>query len=301
MKDKIFATSGTLGVISSAFLLNACTSSDSVDELNQKLEAYHDVNTDSLGYQICIPTSSLSKQYLTFLSKLSLEIKKDPCVARKFAKDPQAYSKKFGFNEHISLDNGLLKIIIALGDDDIIKSIEQGNASKYVQILKQKGLLNLDSLKNDPYLDEISTMLEKREEFNAPLKNMNLNTRAIQHHDQAEFASAVYGAVAIVVAAIAVEAFLWIGTTTWKTHVHGKVVDNESITTSKIYKDNNKAIQVWDLKQSAAKTYIPTDNVNEALVEEGMNVIRENYPEIYNKINKQELRNLILLNIAKNE
>ena len=58
---------------------------------------------------------------------------------------------------------------------------------------------------------------------------------------------------------------------------------------------------MWDLKQSAAKTYIPTDNVNEALVEEGMNVIRENYPEIYNKINKQELRNLILLNIAKNE
>ena len=140
-------------------------------------------------------------------------------------------------------------------------------------------------------MNEISTMLEEREEFNAPLKNMDLNTRAIQHHDQAEFASAVYGAVAVVVAAIAVEAFLWIGTTTWVTHIHGKVVDD----------DDNEAVQVWALKQSAAKTYLPTDNVNEALVEEGMNVIRENYPKIYNKVNKQELRNLILLNIAKNE
>ncbi|EGN58240.1 hypothetical protein Premu_0031 [Hallella multisaccharivorax DSM 17128] len=94
-----------------------------------------------MGYQICIPTSSISEQYLTFLSKLSLEIKRNPCVAREFAKDPQAYSEEFGFNEQISLDNGLLKIIIALGDDDIVKSIEQGNASEYVKILKQKGFI----------------------------------------------------------------------------------------------------------------------------------------------------------------
>ncbi|GJG31863.1 hypothetical protein PRBRB14_27420 [Hallella multisaccharivorax DSM 17128] len=172
------------------------------------------------------------------------------------------------------------------------------NTSKFSS---RKDLLNLESLKNDPYLNEISTMLEEREKFNSPLKNMDISTRATQNQDQAEFASAVYGAVAIVIAAIAVEAFLWIGTTTWVTHVHGKVVEKVSDTTSQINENSNKAVQVWDLKQSVAKTYIPSDDVNEALVEEGMNIIRENYPEIYNKVNKQELRNLILLNIAKNE
>ena len=102
--------------------------------------------------------------------------------------------------------------------------------------------------------------------------------------------------VAIVIAAVAVEAFIVIGTTTWVTHVHEST--NKDAKKYRLHKNN--MVEVWDLKSDGKTDYVIADKIDDAIAEEGLTIIKDNYPEVYNSIDKNTLRNLILLNVSKN-
>ena len=105
---------------------------------------------------------------------------------------------------------------------------------------------------------------------------------------------AVYGAVAIVIAAVAVEAFVVIGTTTWVTH------GQHAIRSRGYSSEQNHLLEVWDLKSQGKRDYVIADKINDSIVEEGLVIIRDNFPEVYEIVDKNILRNVILFNLSKN-
>lgn len=296
MKRKIACTiAGATGVISGSFIFQACEKAESADELNQMLESNIQANSDTIGIPIGVPLTIQDQDYISFLRQLSLEIVSNPIAANEFANDPEAYCHKYGYSQQLNLDQGLIKLIMALGNKEINDSINEGNINTFVKACKKNGLLELGSLNQDPYLMRLSDFIQKeRTNSSLPLRFglTKAGTRANQ--DFVNDFSAVYGAVAIVVAAVAVEAFVFIGTTTWVTHVHQK--EYQSLD----YQSKNSMVEIWGLKANSGKDYFIADNINAAIAEEGLLVIKENFPEVYETIDKNALRNLILLNVSKN-
>ncbi len=293
-KKKINSIISAAGIASAPFILQACSSAD---EFNQVMQANDASQDNGAGRLMAIPMTAEDENYIQFLSKLTTDIIASPDIASKFADNPEEYCKKYGYNSNIKLDAGLMKIILALGDRQINDSIKNGDVKAFVRACRENGLISYKSLRQDAYLNKISDYISaNKATFNSPLARKIQKTRATNDAGDAAneeiISSFVYGAVAVVIAAVAAEVFVVIGTTTWVTHVHGTQVDAS--------KDDNPAIQIWDLKDGDEKTYIPADKINNELVEEGIGFIKTEFPEVLEKIDEPTLRNIILINIQKN-
>lgn len=298
MKRKIACTLvGATGALSGSFIFQACEKAESADELNQMLMSNSQTVSDigATGVPIGIPLTLQDQDYIRFLRQLSSEIICNPIAAQEFANNPEAYCQKFGYSHQLNLDQGLIKLIMALGDKELNDSINNKNVNAFVKACKKNGLLEFTSLYQDPYLMKISDYIYQKKS-NSSLTQQFAQTRAEMEADLeiVDNFSGVYGAVAVVIAAIAVEAFIVMGTTTWITHVHQSAYQEVD------YQNQNSMIEVWDLKNSGEEDFFITNKINEAIVEEGLQIIKENFPEIYEAINENTLRNIILLNISKN-
>ena len=273
MKSKIACTiASATGVLSTSFIFQACDKAESADELNQMLESNILSTPDAIGVPIGVPLNGQDQEYIKFLQQLSAEIVSNPHIAIEFAKNPEGYCRKYGYNQPLNLDQGLLKLIMALGD-----------------------LLELKSLNQDPYLKKLSAIIKKEQYTSNLTPNLSITRAEVKTDQEAvDNFSAVYGAVAIVIAAVAVEAFIVLGTTTWVTHVHNSA--NQKLESEQ----HNRVIEVWNLKSDKKTDYFLTDKINNEIVEEGLSIIKEDFPEVYEKVDANTLRNLILLNISKN-
>ena len=225
MKRKIVCTiASATGVISSSLIFQACDKAESADELNQMLQSDISLADGTIGMPIAVPLSEQDQEYVCFLRQLSSEIIENPKIAKEFADNPNEYCIKHGYKQHINIDQTLLKIILALGDTKINDSINTGDVNSYIKACKENGLLEFNSLNKDPYLKKLSSFV-KNQQLQSKLKQPQWMSRASIETDMGNINnvdnfSVVYGAVAIVIAAVAVEAFIVIGTTTWVTHVH---------------------------------------------------------------------------------
>lgn len=296
MKRKIACTiAGATGVLSSSFIFQACNKAESADELNQMLESNILSTPDAIGVPIGISLDSQDQEYIRFLHQLSAEIVSNPQTANEFAKNPKEYCLKYGYNQPLNLNQGLLKFIMALGDDAINDSIAKGDVNAYIRACKNNGLLELSSLNQDPYLKKLSAIINKEQHTSNMAPYLAITRTGVEANQEViDNFSAVYGAVAIVIAAVAVEAFIVLGTTTWVTHVH------ESAYQESDFQQQNSMIEVWNLKNDGKADYSLTDKINNAIVEEGLSIIKENFPAVYENVDENTLRNLILLNISKN-
>ena len=296
MKSKIACTiASATGVLSTSFIFQACDKAESADELNQMLESNILSTPDAIGVPIGVPLNGQDQEYIKFLQQLSAEIVSNPHIAIEFAKNPEGYCRKYGYNQPLNLDQGLLKLIMALGDDAINDSIAKGDVNAYIRACKSNGLLELKSLNQDPYLKKLSAIIKKEQYTSNLTPNLSITRAEVKTDQEAvDNFSAVYGAVAIVIAAVAVEAFIVLGTTTWVTHVHNSA--NQKLESEQ----HNRVIEVWNLKSDKKTDYFLTDKINNEIVEEGLSIIKEDFPEVYEKVDANTLRNLILLNISKN-
>lgn len=297
MKKNVNCILNTAGIISSTFLLQACNNSDSADELNRMIQSHQDNdNNFSIGKPIGLDMDENDKEYISFLENLSNDIRKNPEIANDFINNPNKYCKKFGYNYNVNISKSMIGLISALGDKQLNESVGNGDIKEFIKICKEKGVISFNSISEDKYLKKIANQLSDNTNINKSLYKTNL-TRAsekiyTENDNEKILSSFVYGAVAIVIAAVAVEAFVVIGTTTWVTHVHGK--------DAKVDENSNDAIKLWELKKGEENTYIPAGKINDEIVNEGMKIIQENFPEVYNNVDKVALRNLILINVQNN-
>ena len=287
---KVTKLSTGFSILASGFLLNACENSASVDELNQQVEKNGRIE-HSGRYSIAVPMSSNEIRYVDFLQFLSNEIVKDHNVSKEFIDNPQKYCTDHGFpNLPINMESGLLKFILQLGNDQLNNTLKVGDASGFVASCKQNGILDYSVLLTDPYLQSLSNKIRATRASKFPIENQDTPTIDTNF-------SAVYGFLAIVIAAVAVEAVVVIGTATWVTHVHG---GSSSQPPHRAYGIQNSATHFINIQNSTLKNgYVMSDKVSEAILEEGYKVVEENFPEVYKKINKNTLSNIILMSLQK--
>lgn len=301
-KRKISNTLKTIGILSSSFLLHACETTNSIDELNLLLSNHYKKNTNLKGVPLHLALAKTDQEYITFLQKLSIDIIKNPDIANEFANNPNKFFYRHGYKKHPNIDNSLIKFILALGNKNIVTAIQKGDVNAYIAECKKQGIINLKTLRNDSHLQTISNYFYKQENAFTNLKAFTrtdfANTNPLNN---TESFSAIYGFLAVVIAAVAVETAVVIGTTVWVTHVHQSSNNiNESNRIERRDIDTNQAIELWNLKDNDRHTYIIADKINDAIVSEGMKIIKDNFPKVFEKIDKQTLKNIILLNVQKN-
>ena len=81
-------------------------------------------------------------RYLRFIQQLSNDIVQHPMIAQAFARNPQLFLEKYGFHEPIDLDDGMLKLVLALGDPDINSAVNAGDVRLVLSLMEEKGILN---------------------------------------------------------------------------------------------------------------------------------------------------------------
>lgn len=266
-----------LGMAFSAIFFQACSSADSADELNQSLVGLQ--HSKMKAKSIAIPLSSVDVEYVNFLETLSDEIVRDSSVAKTFVDNPTGYCRDHGYNIHVNMDSGLLKLVLALGDEDLVEAAQKGDVKRYVSLCRQKGLLNIESFTNDDYVKKLISQLQTSQTGNmVDLMAMSpVNISAV----------AVYGCVFVAIAAVAAEAFVVLGTTTWVTHGQSLVDPSNSTAVQ----------QMWNLK-SDTRTSLPSDLTNE-IVDEGIDMMQEQFPKEFAHVDKKALKAILLLKLQK--
>ena len=283
------------GLLSSPLFFQSCENVDSVDELNAKLEHRSEENSNK-DQSVSIKIDDASGLYLEFLNNLSNEIKNDPSKAKEFLDNPNKYCAERGFNNvNMTLDNSLVRFISLLGDKELNKSVMEGNVNKYIALCKEKGMFNMDKLKKDPFILKLSNEIKERSMKTRVLTKNGKEIDGIKIEDP-EFTGFVYGYLAAVIAAVAVEAVVVLGTTLFVTHVHSDV---QATVDHKL--SSSEAIKVWLSKNKLNDTYIIEDKVKKNIVDEGLKVLKTNFPEITSLLSEKELRNLIYLNVNSHE
>ena len=138
MNKKDLLTKGLLG-LSSVSIIAASCSSDGLwtesDENTEYLKSFGDEGNAAISINL----THDEIEYLKFLDKLGKDVIKEPAVARQFASDPNAFIQQYGYKGEINLDEGMLKLVLALGDEDINTAVNQNDITTALALMQNKG------------------------------------------------------------------------------------------------------------------------------------------------------------------
>lgn len=129
MGNKDLVTKGILGFSVASIIAASCSSDDlwiETDENTEYLKQFSDEGNAALSINL----SHDEIEYLNFLDKLGKDVVNTPAIARQFSKDPATFIHQYGYNGKIDFDEGMLKLMLALGDEDINDAINQNDISK---------------------------------------------------------------------------------------------------------------------------------------------------------------------------
>lgn len=288
-----------IGTISGTILLESCTNgyylNYDVDEINETLsKTTTAINNTALP--INVQYSDEQREYLIFLQTLAHDILIDPAIAKSFISNPSEYIKSKGFAcENINIDSKLTQIILALADDEICRAIESGNISIYLNLLKDRGLLDTISISELNQLKDYTSSLNKALSLDMANQDMAVSASVLA------FAMAVLVGVFAVVWAVVIEHFTAanaVGALTaiaWKVAVvtSGTPIRNPSDTLL-----STKTMRIWNLKsQGPNSMYLVADQFTSDTVNSLIEYFRENMPELYDKTDLDVLRNAIIANL----
>jgi hypothetical protein len=273
------------GVLIPSILAPSCTPNSFFDTADVvSINKQSDIN--SITIPINLTFDSRDSQILNFISKICVDIVENPVIAKQFAKNPTAFAETYGVADlQIDFDDGLWKLIVALGDEDIHEAIIKNDVSNFFTLCKQKGLIEeiqkSDILKYRPIL-------------------ANIDGKEVQAVSLAIALVAVgvvvlYGAAAVVVAGAAVNAAYAVSLITntldfWNGESSASIINRDP-----------HILQLWTLKNGAntANTYFILSEYQEQLVNECIDALQTHFPEAIEKVDMRELRTLISLNLPK--
>lgn len=279
------------GALIPTLLLPSCSSyfsdAENIEEIN-KQEGLTESNINDIAVPINLNLSSEDCQYLTFLKKLTADITKNPLIAERFAKDPEAFLASYGISDmKISLDDSLLKLVLALGDKEIINSIEQNDISRFLSLCSDKGIITELSEADSSKIDKIiSNNRELQTQY------LNPSTRSLGVVGAA--VAAVIGiSVAGGISLIVIEVSVFSGSG------DGPGGPEYSSMYTMTRNNSNTPFQVFALKKDKQNAYIMLAEYQEKIVNQYVNTLLEKYPEQMKGINIEKLKTFIAINIFK--
>ncbi|MCE2615395.1 hypothetical protein [Phocaeicola oris] len=270
MKSNPVLTKIVAALVSTGVILPSCSGYFIDEELVENAEL-PDIGISAIN----LPFDEQEISYLLFLSKLGNDIIEYPQTAREFIANPQKYIEKYGFCEPINLDDSLLKLILALGDNDVNSAINAEDYSLAINLLKNKGLLT--SVRSD-FIDLSNGEITKLYNvIGIKAKSQEVDTGFIAPIPVIVFA------IAALALAIAAGTIIYIRTSMDVTNEMSNV-------------GSNSTLRILKLKSCSTKTYIAVNKFIDDEVDKIYKKIESlNYPMETEA--KEQVKNFIKINI----
>lgn len=285
-----------ISAVTASFISSSCTNSPLPEStmVNEHTQLLCDEGNEAISLQL----SKRDVKYLKFLNRLAKDIISEPAIARQFVRKPNEYAKMYGFKKTINLDEGLMKLILALGDDEINASINNEDIIETIEIMENKGLLdNFDSNQmilnlSDEEIRKIyhkiginvdnEYVLKKRE--NAAVVAVALVYAVAGVASQVAVA---YNVLAGINAVAAVNVLLYV-------EAWGASEASQSVINS------NLPLKIWKLKGYNEKTFIATDKYVTQQSNFIMKLIKKHDKQIFKYIGERQLEQIVKCNIIEN-
>jgi hypothetical protein len=291
------------GTLATSILTGSCTQYPYIE--GDRIYGNIVVDDSDLG-EITIPISLKIKpedvQYINAIQQISIDILNNPRKAKEFQENPSSYLKKYGYNGEFDLDDNLLKITMALSDEDINNAIQEQDFKTFIKLCKDKNIISFSKgiFENKYYKEQIEKINE-REDIKKLTESLRSNSG--QSTDEEGFAFFL-PVIAIIAAAAAVIAAIW---AYLAFHVHTYAYEYTHTQTSGISIptafgnfDDLSIIDVYALKAGMKDTYIAVDNYTEEMVNESIRAIKEIQPNFFDNNSETEVKNLLKINILNN-
>lgn len=279
-----YVTQITAGLVGTGVVTSSCSGFFMGD-----YQCFDSDLSDDGTVAIEIPLSQQNLAYLAFLDKLGKDIIQDFRIAKEFSENPQLYFQKYGYNELVDLDENMLKLILALGDEDINKAISLGDIRQVLVLMRDKGLFNLNSYNQIELTEKQKQELFSTLNMDQPQEDLLCGIAAV---------CVFYVAVAVVsVAAVAYTAAAGV-TAVAALGVYTSVSTYGNTASLQRFLDDNPVLKIWSLKGDREKTYVATNLYIEEEVNKALDAIEEINPSAFEKENTRRiLENIIKLNI----
>jgi hypothetical protein len=275
MKNNKIINRTLVGILIPSILLPSCTGpyfwgDGEIIEINQK--GIEKNFTDDYTTTVLITFNSEDAKLLNFIIELTRDIVDDPSIARQFANNELSIAETYGVEDlEINMDDGLWKLIIALGDESIHNATIANDINLFFSLCEERGLLS--ELNESDVVKYISGDVTR---------------------DELGFVGAAAVLLLVVAGcAAAAAAAVWIRETYWNS--------KEGIVNPIVREGDTQAYQIWILKAGHENTYIMLDEYQEKIVNDCMDVLNNHYPEKMEEknIDIEALRQLIRLNVSK--
>lgn len=279
------------GLIVPAILTPSCSKSDyfindDVENINKSMLTK---TSNSIAVPINIKLDSRDQIVLDFMMKLIPDIIKNPRIAQQFATDPESIFEIYEIeNININLDDGLWKLIIALGDEDIHSAVTSNDISLFFFLCDKKGL--------------ISELKESELIKNQQLLIVNEGDEEVIYRSGVMAAGVVVfvvtgGGCAVVGANSAVGYDQYVGYESYAIYSTETFWGPES--SSVMSKRDPVAYQILKIKSNNEKTAIMLSEYHERMINECIEALQEHFPDKIQHVDMIKLRQLIALNLVK--
>lgn len=311
-KCQIKAKQIIAGSLASIILIQSCTKS-SVNYYYSEDIDYINTNNNDYENSILLPIDiSIDSQvgtYLDFLNELASNIIQNPMIAQDFLMNPDNYIYSHGYsNIHINMDDALLNMVLCLADEELNSSIKNNDVASFVHICNRKGYIKAV---NDYDVKLVKKLLENNPEIVQLVKQFDGTDNDLKIESEAGVAFAavlVVGVVAfiwavavthagVVNAALAGTVFAYEAAYTWSTIGEEPLPPVSKGNNGSIH-DANKLIKLWLLKGGdSVHCEMITNLNNEIYVEQLIEAIQKELPEIGETVDINLLKKNIMLNI----
>lgn len=283
MKTNGKLTKIVAGTLASSIFASSCSEGfvEKEEFLKSEQKGSEDVNNALISMNV--ETNPEFAKYVDFLGKLSSEIISNPEVAKKFVKQPELYLKKFGYNESVNLDDPIMRIVIALGDEEILNTIKNNDVDTFLSLLEKKNLLSNNEMEDANV--QIYKSVRLLNNSNNGIAKSLLKTQI--QRDKALVALVAVAVIAVAAMAVSVVTFFW------------TVGRNANI--QNLYA-NEPVLGVWNMKSGGTTDFYVVDKYLETKLQGVVDFVRRNNPNFFeNVMSEEEFKQNVKLNLIKNQ
>ncbi|GHV35890.1 hypothetical protein FACS1894178_6400 [Bacteroidia bacterium] len=283
MKNNKYLEKIVAGVLIPSVLLPSCTpyfvDGDPVS-INNVLQ--------ERNYSAAVPIDIKDRTVVDFLIRIVSNIIQNPALAQQFAEDPNGIAQSYGLeNFEINFDDGLWKLVVALGDADIHRAIITQDIALFFELCETKGIM--EELRESDFL-----------------KYSNLSITDDPSYDEPDRFAMVGGAVVFLIVAAGCAAVgansvaVWNKEYAWDDDKPQKPEQDKPKSLNIMVNRDLPAYQLWVLKNGTSDTYTLLSAYQEKLVNDCITAMQKYFPDKIEGIGIEDLRNFIAINMLNN-
>lgn len=267
--NRLVATTVSTGLFSGSFM--AC---------NYEAIEQQDIDLGKIAIPVGLNIGQNQTELLSLFRNLSIDIVNNPVIARRFSKNPQDFLKRYGYNGSVNLDDGTMKLVLALGDKEINAAVKTNNIKLFLSLCKEKGLLSNTIESTTFSKDEIKTMLDEM--------GLNATNQEISTLQEGLLIPVILIVVAVAVVVVYV-------VTDDEFEVTGEAYSNKF----DVVTNDNPVLTYWTLKDKKEQAPLVINTFMEEQVEAMVSIIEETCPTFFEHNDKEVFRNEIRINFLK--